>query len=255
MANAAIVADVHVTLPSWEITLQLVVRWIHFVGGITWIGLLYFFNLVHVPLMKSLESEVRVKVFPGLVRRAMLWFRWSALLTVLAGLFYWSFYIIMPDARNGRLHGFEATGKPTLFWFLVIWTVAFAIEMALLMIPVEAFKRALVLGPVVFVILIVAGYVWLSLNSHAWESSRLQAIGIGGGLGWFMLLNVWGVIWRIQKKLIRWTSDNAQNGTPLPAEAPRLIQTAVVVSRVNFAVSFPMLLLMGAASHYPFIAG
>jgi hypothetical protein len=35
------------------------------------------------------------------------------------------------------------------------------------------------------------------------------SIGIGEGIGWVMLFNVWGVIWRIQKKIIRWTSDSA----------------------------------------------
>ena len=35
----------------------MLVRWIHFLAGITWIGLLYFFNLVNVPLMKELDAD------------------------------------------------------------------------------------------------------------------------------------------------------------------------------------------------------
>ena len=47
----------------------------------------------------------------------------------------------------------------------------------------------------------------------------MLSIGIGGGIGWVMLLNVWGVIWRIQKRMIQWTRDNATNGTPMPDKA------------------------------------
>jgi uncharacterized membrane protein len=88
------------------------------------------------------------------------------------------------------------------------------------------------------------------LNAHGWESNRLLAIGIGGGLGWFMMLNVWGIIWRIQKKLIRWT-EAAAGGTPMPADAGALSLLAQLISRTNFVLTFPMLLFMAIASHYP----
>jgi len=253
MANIAVVADFGITFPNAEVTLALIVRWIHFLAGITWIGLLYFFNLVNAPFLKQLEPDTRGKVFPPLMSRAMAWFRWSALLTVAAGLFYWVYFIIMPDSLNARLHHIPATGKPTLLWFLLLWTVAFLIEMAVLMLPVDGLKSGPVLGIIVGIVVIAAAYGWVALDSHAWESSRLQSIGIGGGIGWFMMLNVWGVVWRIHKKLIRWTKESAKNGTPLPAEAAKLAKQALVVARINFVLSFPMLLFMAAASHYPFI--
>jgi uncharacterized membrane protein len=89
----------------------------------------------------------------------------------------------------------------------------------------------------------------LSLNQHGWESNRALSIGIGGGLGWFMMFNVWGIVWRMQKKMIRWTSAAAQ-GTPMPSEAPKFAQVAFLAARLNFWISFPMLFFMGAASHY-----
>ena len=45
--------------------LLMLFRWLHFVGGITWIGLLYFFNLVNVPFMKELDPATKGKVLPG----------------------------------------------------------------------------------------------------------------------------------------------------------------------------------------------
>jgi len=61
-------------------------RWIHFVAGITWIGLLYWFNLVNVPFQKFLDAGLKPQVNPPLFSRALFWFRHSAWVTVLAGL-------------------------------------------------------------------------------------------------------------------------------------------------------------------------
>src|SRR6266852_5180008 len=74
-------------------------RWLHFIFGIIWIGLLYFFNLVGTPSMKALEPGVRVKVYPVLMSRAMAWFRWSAPVTVVVGMRYF-FSLLATDARN-----------------------------------------------------------------------------------------------------------------------------------------------------------
>ncbi len=64
-------------------------RWIHFLAGITWIGLLYYFNFVQVPAMAAAAAD---KDGPGpaaigkyVAPRALLWFRWSALVTWLSG--------------------------------------------------------------------------------------------------------------------------------------------------------------------------
>lgn len=63
-------------------------RWLHVLAGILWIGLLYYFNFVHVPAMASLSAETKAELFKenGLVRRALYWFRLGANLTLLFGL-------------------------------------------------------------------------------------------------------------------------------------------------------------------------
>jgi uncharacterized membrane protein len=66
-----------------------------------------------------------------------------------------------------------------------------------------------------------------------------------------MMFNVWGVVWRAQKKIIQWTKDSAANGTPMPEKSAYLARQAFLMSRANFVLSFPLLFLMGAASHYP----
>src|SRR5689334_507804 len=123
-------------------TLQLVLRWVHFFSGITWVGLLYFFVLVNAKFLPELDPATRVKVVPVLMPRALWWFRWSSVVTVLAGIWYWMM-IVGADARNAHTSGGGAIGT-----FFGIWTVAFVIEMGLLMSPAEALKKGAIFGTV-----------------------------------------------------------------------------------------------------------
>src|SRR4051794_28507585 len=61
-------------------------RWLHVVVGITWIGLLYYFNFVQVPAFAEMEAAARNNATDKIAWRALWWFRWSALLTVLTGI-------------------------------------------------------------------------------------------------------------------------------------------------------------------------
>jgi uncharacterized membrane protein len=60
-------------------------RWFHVLAGITWIGLLYFFNFVQTPAFAQFEPGARNEAFDKLVPRALWWFRWAAALTLLSG--------------------------------------------------------------------------------------------------------------------------------------------------------------------------
>jgi uncharacterized membrane protein len=61
-------------------------RWGHFLSGITWIGLLYYFNFVQVPSFAAMEAGTRTEAVRKLASRALWWFRWGAVLTLLTGL-------------------------------------------------------------------------------------------------------------------------------------------------------------------------
>jgi uncharacterized membrane protein len=239
--------------------IQLLLRWIHFAAGITWVGLLYFFVLINAKFLPALDPATRMKVVPLLMPRALWWFRWSSVVTVVAGIWYWMMivsadalnYVNAMDGNGGHSVSRHAIEGHAIGTFFGIWTVAFVIEMGLLMSPAEALKKGPVFGTVMALVVIASAWLYLALNAHGWESNRLLAIGIGGGLGWFMLLNVWGIVWRMQKKIIRWTAESAANGTPMPPEAAKLARLAQLAARTNFVLSFPMLLMMAVASHYP----
>ncbi len=238
-----------IVFPGGGETILMALRWVHFVAGITWVGLLYFFNLVNMPFMQELDGPTKGKVIPKLMPRALWWFRWSAFVTVLVGILYW-IHIVASDAGNAVAMGGTASAGAVIGSFFGVWTLAFVIEMGLLMSPVEGLRKGPVLGLIMALVVIGTAWLFLDMNQHGWESNRTLAIGIGGGLGWFMLLNVWGIVWRMQKKILRWMEANAKDGTPMPPEAAKLARLVFLASRLNFWLSFPMLFFMGAASHY-----
>jgi uncharacterized membrane protein len=80
-----------------EAGLLFLLRWIHFLAGITWIGLLYYFNFVQTPFFAETEAPVRSGAQQKLLPRAMWWFRWGAMFTFLSGWIY-----LLPGSRSRR---------------------------------------------------------------------------------------------------------------------------------------------------------
>lgn len=229
--------------------IEMLLRWLHFIAGIIWIGHLYFFNFVNVNLMKALDGPTKGKVIPQLMPRALWWFRWGAAVTVLAGIFY---YILI-------LHT-EPDTWPTFFKWLVIVLIIYAIIFGLLQPVSGALNNGWILAVIVGVLMVVMAIAIIALTGGEGEtragvmqyaSNRALSIGIGGGMGLIMLFNVWGIIWPHQKRIISWTFDNAEKGTAIPAESAKLARRAFLASRMNTWLSIPMLFFMAAASHYP----
>ena len=162
---------------------DLLLRWIHLLAGITWIGLLYYFNFVQGEWFKETDGSSKTAAVQKLVPRALWWFRWGAMFTFLAG--------------------------------------------SLILI-----KKGMELG-------------W-----NYYESSWGIIILTGATLGTFMFLNVWMIIWPKQQVVIASTNQVADGGEALP-EAAGCAAKAALASRTNTLFSIPMLLFMGAASHFP----
>src|SRR5215472_10970654 len=250
---ASLAVAPQISFPGGEQATLIVLRWIHIVAGVMWVGLLYFFNLVNFPFLQELDASQRGAVVPKLMSRSMWWFRWSSLVTVLLGFAYWN-HIVAENARAAVSAGETASAGRVIGSFVVIWTLAFAVEMGVLMSPAEALRKGAVFGAIMAVVIVAAAYIFLAMNQQGWESNQTLAIGIGGGLGWFMMFNVWGIVWRMQKKIIRWNQAALADGSPIPAEAAKLAQISSLVAGISFWVSFPMLFFMGAASHYVLFA-
>ena len=77
----ALMAGVHAEI----LTAEAVLRWLHVFFGILWIGLLYYFNFVQIPVMPTVPAELKPGVSKYIAPKALFYFRWAALLTVITG--------------------------------------------------------------------------------------------------------------------------------------------------------------------------
>ena len=216
--------------------LAILLRWVHLVAGITWVGLLYFFNLVNVPFMKQVDAGMKPKVFQFMTMPTLQLFRWSALLTVFVGFWYWAQIYVAADATR-----MGVSGGSTIGLFLLIWIGAWGV----LFFVISRSPSGYVLGAITAVVVIVAGWLFVNFTPVGQDDNHVLSIGIGGGFGFIMLFNVWGIIWPNNKKIIRGTLAGAP-----PANAGALAQQAFLASRTNLFLSVPMLFFMAASSHY-----
>ncbi|HVE65732.1 MAG TPA: urate hydroxylase PuuD, partial [Thermoanaerobaculia bacterium] len=233
--------------------MRIIFRWTHFVAGITWIGMLYFFNLVNVNFMKALDAPTKKVVVPELMPKALWYFRWGAVVTVLAGMAYYAMYLIPPDVKNANSLGNAGANTWLVFfgWLaiaVVFWLIYFFI------LPRIGDGKVLAVVTAVIVILMSVVIVWclneqllgnVAGREEGFASNKTLSIGIGGALGVFMMLNVWGIIWPAQKRIIAGTVS----GTPAP---PELARRAFLASRTNAWLSLPMLFFM-ATSHGDYV--
>ena len=70
-----------------EYSLAFLLRWIHLLAGVTWIGLLYYFNFIQGEYFKEADGGAKSDVIQKMVPNALWWFRWGAMLTFLSGLY------------------------------------------------------------------------------------------------------------------------------------------------------------------------
>ena len=161
--------------------------WIHVIVGITWIGLLYYFNFIQVPgVGKALAEKDSggpgpVAINKYIAPNALLWFRWAALATWLTG-----------AMALEAMHAAPGSGFVAAFTF-------------------------------------ADGYAF---------------IGMCAWLGTIMLLNVWGLIWPNQKKILG--LDGKEHSAEVIAKAKVV---ALMASRTNTLLSIPMLLGMISQGH------
>jgi uncharacterized membrane protein len=85
LAGVMILAFGQVSGGFGDLFWQAALRWVHVVAGILWIGLLYYFNFVQIRVMPSIPAELKPAVSKHIAPEALFWFRWSALVTVVAG--------------------------------------------------------------------------------------------------------------------------------------------------------------------------
>jgi uncharacterized membrane protein len=214
-------------------------RWVHVLAGVVWLGMLYYFNFVHGPFAGALDADVKRKVLPELMPRALFFFRWGAAWTWATGVLLLGLVFhaggLMFDADRGWGAG---AGVMALAAFL-----APLVYDPLAQSPLGRNGRAF--GAVGYA-LVVAGVVLMA--EWAGFSYRAFNIHLGVAFGTIMAWNVWFRIWPAQQKILA----AVQQGTAPDAE---LVALAGARSRHNTYMSVPLLWTMINAHTVVFAGG
>jgi len=103
--------------------IEFIFRWAHVMFGITWIGLLYYFNFVQTEYFKEAEAEAKADAMKKLAPRALWWFRWGAMFTFLTGFILLHFVGAMSNFVASSLIWLGALAGTLMFLnvWLIIW--------------------------------------------------------------------------------------------------------------------------------------
>lgn len=110
--------------------LEFIFRWAHVLFGITWIGMLYYFNFVQGEYFKEAEADAKSDAMKKLAPRALWWFRWGAMFTFITGLYLLhavgatTNFVGMPIIWIGAVAG--------IFMFLNVWLVIWPAQQVVL---------------------------------------------------------------------------------------------------------------------------
>jgi len=203
-------------------TLNALFRWLHILAGITWIGMLYFFNWVNGPMGAVLDGETKKKVVPELMPRALYWFRWGAAWTWITGVILLQIVFYGGGIMFDGDHGWDA-GAIVMTAFVF---VAPFIYDALHKSPLG--KDPKQFGAVAYVL--VALVAWL-MASWAGFSYRALNIHLAAMFGTIMAFNVWFRIWPAQQVIIKGVKGDG------PAADASLVAMAGARSRHNVYMS------------------
>lgn len=132
IAGLILMIVISVLLPGpGDVTVNLAAldRWLHIVSGVFWIGLLYYFNVVQIPALAAGLADKGGPGNAGIVKyvapRALLWFRWGAVVTVLSGVLLMEFTYGGGGLMKGLAfrEGLETIGVGAWFGIIMLFNV------------------------------------------------------------------------------------------------------------------------------------
>ena len=178
-----------------QLTIEPLLRWLHVLAGIVWIGHLYFFNFVNGPFAATMNADTKKLVVPELMPRALYWFRWGAVWTWATGV-----VMLMLTFYHGRL---VFAGGSGMGWSMgallsiVVTFGGFAIYDAIMTTSIIVDQK--IKNAVCYVLIALVVYV---MSAHGGFGYRGYVIHVGTLLGTTMAFNVWFRIWPAQQQII-----------------------------------------------------
>jgi uncharacterized membrane protein len=207
--------------------LQAILRWLHVIAGIFWIGHLYYFNFVNGAFEATLDAAGKKSVVPQLRPRALYWFRWGAAWTWITGVL-----LVLIVFYHGQVVYDMGRGWNALGYVMVAVTfLAFVVYDPLAKQEFAKNNKQMAGVSFVLVVLVVMGYY------EAGFGYRAYVIHLGALFGTLMAANVWMRIWPAQQKIITAIRDGQAPDAGLVAMAGQR-------SRHNTYMSVPLVWMM-----------
>ncbi|MDE3057617.1 MAG: urate hydroxylase PuuD [Bacteroidota bacterium] len=203
-------------------------RWIHVVAGLLFVGLNWWFNLVLVPFSVSTDRETRKNSTLGLVPRALYWFRWSAIYTLVFGLILLIFVFYV---GGQTIEGQEAW---TAGSYIMVAVVFLLYRVYVLLANGPLGKNTLAFAAVGFAVIAALVYCMIKVGNFSYRGYVIHA---GVFFGIVMIGNVFETIVPAQKKIL----EALKAGT---APDPQLIAKVSQRGLHNMYLSVPLLWTM-----------
>ena len=178
-------------------------KWLHIIAGITWIGLLYFFNFINGHVAATMDADSKRKVVPELMPRALYWFRWGAAWTWVTGVVL--LYVIFWRGSLGMgMTGSDGSMMVQDLGVSPVTHMLIAFTFLAVFIYDFLYKK---LGSLNVRILTIISFVLIGIVTFAMENFgdygyRAYNIHIGAMFGTMMAFNVWFRIWPAQQRII-----------------------------------------------------
>jgi uncharacterized membrane protein len=215
--------------------LNLFVRWLHIVGGVLWIGHLWFVSFVLSRVIEGYDARTRQTVVPDLLTRILGLFRWSSVLTWVTGFFllgivYYSGGVGSTADQSAGLA--SASGIAALFAAWIVYDTTWV---------------WLAKSEIAGVLASLASLSALSFGLAQVMSGRSLFIHLGAVFGTIILGNVWRRVLPGQRALV----NALRGGTTPPADAMAMVGLR---TRHNTYLSVPLLFFM-VSNHFPIVYG
>ena len=214
-----------------------VAKWLHIIAGITWIGLLYFFNFINGHVAAKMDADTKKQVVPELMPRTLFWFRWGAAWTWITGIvllyvIFWAGSLSIGESVGNNM--FDADTEVTM-WAHIMLLVTFLAVFVYDFLYKSALTKNVRLVTIISLLLIF-GVEYLMIHCGQF-GYRAFNIHIGAMFGTMMAFNVWFRIWPAQQKIIAAIRDG---------EAPDgdLVALAGLRSKHNTYLSVPLIWTM-----------
>ena len=214
-----------------------VVKWLHIIAGIAWIGLLYFFNFINGHVAATMDADTKKNVVPQLMPRTLFWFRWGAAWTWITGvillyIIFWAGNLSIGESAGNYM--FEA-GTEVTMWAHIMLLVTFLAVLVYDFLYKSALAKNVRLATIV-ILLLIFGVEYLMIHCGQF-SYRAFNIHIGAMFGTMMAFNVWFRIWPAQQNIITAIRDGETPNT-------ELVALAGLRSKHNTYLSVPLIWTM-----------